>query len=149
MASKNVDDYIEQGIHGPKEINPAERRKFLGTLRERIVLAMTIDQVMENNVYKETEDALKANKDATLFLNGEIAYEHLSKYIKIAKGNDVDFTIVNNQEHVTEIGLVLAHSYAIDKEHIYISSGSFGTENGQEHNNLKKKGFSLLKWLKN
>ena len=42
MSQKStLEEYLEQGIHGKKEINPEERRKFLGTIRERIVIALT------------------------------------------------------------------------------------------------------------
>ncbi|MDO7488647.1 DUF1694 domain-containing protein [Peribacillus frigoritolerans] len=40
MSRLNVEDYLEQGIHGPKEIKPGERREFLGTLRERVVIVL-------------------------------------------------------------------------------------------------------------
>ena len=30
MNKKTVDDYLQEGIHGPKEIKPAERKEFLG-----------------------------------------------------------------------------------------------------------------------
>ncbi|MFS0781631.1 YueI family protein [Bacillus sp. 1P06AnD] len=149
MAKKSVDDYLDQGIHGVKEINPEERRKFLGTLRERIVLAMTLDQVREKQVYEQAAAAIKDHKGATLYLNGEVSYEDLSKYIKIAQANQVTFTIVNNQEHITEIGLVLAYHHAVDQEDIYLVKGKPFQLDSQDKKMEKKEGFSLFKWWKN
>lgn len=120
MSGPNLDDYLQQGIYGQKEINPDERRKFLGTLRERVVIALTQAQVREENIFTEVEDALKSNREATLLLNGNIDYAHLSKYIKLASKYNGEYTIVTNNEHNSEIGLVLAHEYAVDKEDIYV-----------------------------
>jgi uncharacterized protein YueI len=49
-----------------------------------------------------------------------MSYSYLSKYIKSASKYKVEYTIVTNKEHNSEIGLVLAHDYAIDKPDIYV-----------------------------
>ena len=116
----NIDDYIQQGIHGTRETKPDERRKFLGTIRERIVIALTQGQVREKGIYKQVEDAIKENSEAHLYLNGHMDYKLLSKYTKIASKHNVYYTIVTNKNHNTDIGLVLAYDHAIDKEEIYV-----------------------------
>ncbi|QGQ48734.1 DUF1694 domain-containing protein [Metabacillus sediminilitoris] len=115
-----MDDYIQQGIHGIREIKPDERRKFLGTLRERVVVVLTKQQVREPGTYKEIEDLMKKNKDATLFLNGTMDYNEMSDYIKIANKIGSKFIISTNKEANTDLGLVLAYDHAINKEDIYI-----------------------------
>lgn len=121
MSGPNLDDYLQQGIYGQKEINPDERRKFLGTLRERVVIALTQAQVREEDIFIEVEDELKSNRDATLLLNGNIDYTYLSKYVKLCSKHNVKYHVVTNNEHNSEIGLVLAHDYAVDKEDIYVT----------------------------
>lgn len=118
--SKNVDDYIQQGIYGEKQTKPDERRKFLGTLRERIVIVLTQSQVRESGMYIQVEEALKENPKAHLYLNGNMSYGEFSKYIKAAGDYKVEYTIVTNKDHNSEIGLVLAYDHAIDKEEIYV-----------------------------
>jgi uncharacterized protein YueI len=118
--SNNIDDYIQQGIHGDKQTKPDERRKFLGTLRERVVIALTQSQIREAGVYKQIEDAFRQNPKAHLFLNGNMSYSELSKYTKVAGKYDIDYTMVTNKEHNSEIGLVLAYDHAIDKEEIFV-----------------------------
>ncbi len=118
--SNNIDDYIQRGIHGAKETKPAERRKFLGTIRERIVIALTQAQVRERGIYQQVEAAIEENRKARLYLNGHMYYEELSKYTKIASKYQVHYTIVTNKNRNSEIGLVLAYDYAIDKEEIYV-----------------------------
>ena len=42
MSNKNVNDFLTDGIYGTRLPKQEERNKYLGTLRERIVLALTI-----------------------------------------------------------------------------------------------------------
>lgn len=132
MADSKLEDYLQQGIHGQKEIHPEERKKYLGTLRERVVLALTQPQVREEEVYKEVEDAIRAYPQATVLLNGNMSYSFLSKYIKLCNQLQAANSIVTNKEHNSEIGLVVALDYAVDKEDIYITHKKIEIEEHQE-----------------
>ena len=121
MKKTTVDEVLQQGIHGPLETKPDERRKYLGTLRERIIVALKLSQVREGKVYPQVEEAMAAYPHAHVYLNGNIEYEELSKYVKLAVKHKLEHTIVTNKEHDTEIGLVLAMDYAIDKEEIFVT----------------------------
>lgn len=122
MAKKSVEDILEQGIHGVKEINPEERREFLGTLRERVVIALTMKQVQVGVIQAEMIDIIKNNKNAKMYLNGLMSYTHLAKYIKEASKYNMNYTIVNNDEYRSKYGLVVAYDYAIDRENIHLSN---------------------------
>ena len=143
MSKSKVDDYLQQGIHGPKETNPDERRQFLGTLRERIEVALTQGQVMENEVYLEVEEKLKAHPQIHLLLNGHIDYSYLSKYIKMASQYKIEYTIVTNKEYNAEVGLILAHDDAVDKENIYVTRMEKAPKQQEESKGL----FSFFKKL--
>lgn len=121
MQGPNLDDYLNQGVYGQKETKPEERRKFLGTLRERVIIALSQSQVREEGIYKEVQDALKKNPNAQLLLNGHMNYSYLSKYTKLSDQYKVEYTMVTNNDHISEIGLVLAHNDAINKENIYVT----------------------------
>ncbi|RFU64195.1 YueI family protein [Bacillus sp. V59.32b] len=122
MTRVSVDDYLQEGIHGKKEIKPEERRKYLGTLRERVVAVLTQAQVREKTIYPEIERLLKENPHATLLLNGSLNYSDIRKYIALANENKTAYKIVANSNHVTELGLVLACDTAIDKATITVDS---------------------------
>jgi uncharacterized protein YueI len=146
LTESKVEEYLKQGIYGAKETNPDERRQFLGTLRERIEVALTQAQVMEEEIYKEVEQAMKNHPKLHLLLNGQIDYRFLSKYVKLADQNQMKFTIETNKEHQTDIGLVLAHEDAVDKENIYITQSMVQPE--LEPQQKKNKGlFSFFKKL--
>ena len=121
MPKPDIDEYLKQGMYGAKETNPDERRKFLGSLRERVEVALAREQVMEQEVYPEVEQAMKNYSGAQLFLNGHLDYSYLSKYIKIADQQKIAYTIETNKDYNSEIGLVLAHKEAVDKENIFVT----------------------------
>lgn len=143
LTKPSIDDVLKEGIYGPKEIKPEERRKFLGTLRERIVIALKKSQVRAKEIFPQVEQMMKDYPGAHLYLNGKIHYPDLSKYIKLAKRYKIDYTIVTNKDHDTEIGLVLAMGHAIDKEDIYIDK----KEPLPKKTNMKKEKRSIFKKL--
>lgn len=145
MARKSVEDILEQGIHGVKEINPEERRKFLGTLRERVVIALTMQQVQVDVIQSEMIDIIKNNKNAKMYLNGLMNYIHLAKYIKEASKYNMSYTIVNNDEYRSKYGLVVAYDYAIDRENIHLSNKVEIIE--AKEDKKKSKGESFFKKL--
>ncbi|PKG25140.1 YueI family protein [Niallia nealsonii] len=141
MSNPNVDDYIKQGVYGAKETKPEERREFLGTLRERVVIALKQSQVLEDCVYEEVENAIKSSIGAKLYLNGHLDYAYLSKYIKVANTYKMEYTMVTNKDYVSEIGLLVAYGHAIEKAEIFVSKNK-ETEDQQQ---TEKKGlFSSL-----
>ncbi|SFB23434.1 Uncharacterized protein YueI [Bacillus sp. cl95] len=143
MNKQNVDEILQQGIHGPKEINPDERRKYLGTIRERIVAVLTKAQVYEKGTYTEIETLMKENGGAQVLLNGNMGYNNLAKYVKLAKKYKLPYKMVTNQEHDSDIGLVLAYDHAIDKENIEIVKKTLGEQSIKKTEN-KKGLFSFL-----
>lgn len=128
MVNKNVEDYLQEGIHGQKQNKPEERNMYLGTLRERVEIALTIGQVMQSTVYTEVANSMRTSQSLQLYVNGSISYPHLSKYIKLANEKNVPFTIVQNKGTQTPIGLVLAHNTAVDKEQVYVEDTIFKQE---------------------
>ncbi|MDQ0229996.1 YueI family protein [Metabacillus malikii] len=122
--SDKLDEYVQQGIHGVREINPDERRLYLGTLRERVIVVLTKEQVREKGTYIEIEKRMKESKDATLYLNGNMNYQYLSDYIKLANKLNIKYTISTNKEYNSKYGLVLAEQEAINTDNITISKGN-------------------------
>jgi uncharacterized protein YueI len=141
LNKPSVDDVLKEGMYGPKEIKPEEKRQFLGTYRERVIIALKIGQVAQQRVYPQVEQNMKEHPTSHLFLNGHISYEQLSKYVKLANKYKIENTIVTNKEHDTDIGLVLAMGYAIDKEDIYVENPE---DQANKTKNVKKKKSSLL-----
>lgn len=121
MNKKNVDDYLTEGMYGTRRPKEAERQKFLGTLRERIVIALTIGQVMTDSGISQLEEAMKKNaEDTHLLINGSISYRFLTGEKALANKYKIPYTLISNENVDTDIGVVLTYSHAINKESIFI-----------------------------
>ncbi|MER2060327.1 MAG: YueI family protein [Niallia sp.] len=148
-SNPNLDDYMQKGMYGAKETKPEERRKFLGSLRERVVIALNQSQVIEPTPYIEIIDAMKKNAGAKLYLNGHLDYSYLSKYIKEANQVNMEYTIVTNKDSDSEIGLLIAYDYAINKENIYVGEPKTETAEEESLKVEQKKGLftTIGKWF--
>ncbi|PLR67038.1 YueI family protein [Bacillus sp. UMB0893] len=126
MSEDQLDLYLKQGMYGTFETKPEERSVFLGTIRERIIIALTKGQVRQQKVYDEVKSALKSAPKKNLLLNGTVDYSSLSKYIAIANKEGIPFTIVNGlDDKPTKIGLIVAALDAIENEEIFVKDKTF------------------------
>ncbi len=122
MGKKNVEDYLTEGIYGSKQTKRAERKQFLGTIRERIVIALTKGQVMTDKGLKKLDEAMKSNNDAKLLINGHVSSKFLKEEKALAQKYNIDYTVITNNDADTDIGAVLTYDYAIDKEDIFVQN---------------------------
>lgn len=121
MSKKNVDDYLTEGMYGTRRPKEAERQRFLGTLKERIVIALTIGQVMTDSGILKLEEAMKEHhEDTQLLINGSVSYRFLTAEKALANKYKIPYTVISNEEVKTDIGAVLTYTYAINKENIFI-----------------------------
>lgn len=120
MGTKNVDDYLTEGIYGSRQTKPSERKQFLGTIRERIVIALTKGQIMSDKGLDELDKAMKANQEAKLPINGDVSHKFLKEEKALANKYNIPYTEVTNEDADTDIGAVLTYDYAIEKKHIFI-----------------------------
>ncbi|MFD1850890.1 YueI family protein [Oceanobacillus bengalensis] len=118
--SKDVNDYLTEGMYGTRLPKEDERRKYLGTLRERIILALTIGQVMSDKGIAKLEEAMKENKGSTLLINGHVSARFMKEEKSLATKYNIPYTVIANEQTDTDIGAVLTYDYAIDKEEIFL-----------------------------
>ncbi|WP_156290319.1 YueI family protein [Oceanobacillus salinisoli] len=145
MADKNVNDYLTEGMYGTRLPKEDERKKYLGTLRERIVLALTVGQVMTDKGIDKLEEMMKENKEAKLLINGQVSTRFMSKEKALANKYNIPYTIITNEENSTDIGAVLTYDYAIDKEDIYLNDKLEEIEAKEENKEKQGSFFSRMK----
>jgi uncharacterized protein YueI len=145
LIKHEVDEYLQQGIYGKKEIKPEERKKYLGTLRERVIAVLYQSQVLEEEVYPEIIELMKGHPKAFLFLNGNMNYTHLSKYVEVANRYKVHYKLVLNKDYNTDLGLVFAEETAINKEDIYIQKKMKLEEKQEKKSNFWGRLFGFMK----
>lgn len=146
MSKKDVNDYLTEGMYGVRLPKEAERQRFLGTLRERIVIALTIGQVMTDSGISHLEEAMKEhNKDTQLLINGSVSHRFLTAEKGLANQYDIPYTVISNEDVDTDIGAVLTYQYAINKENIFIKEES--TEKQTEPKKHESFITTLKKWF--
>ncbi|WP_186576817.1 YueI family protein [Aquibacillus kalidii] len=143
---KDVDDYLQEGIYGAKELNPVEKKAYLGTYRERVIIALTKAQVMKKLGLTQLQLLIKEYPDCKLLLNGNVDYRYFKAYKKIASQLNIPYTSVTNKEATTTYGIVLANDDAVDKEDILLHEEEIKeSENEQEEKSFLS---SLFNWAK-
>ncbi|MFC0523333.1 YueI family protein [Pontibacillus salicampi] len=140
MSNKEVEEALKEGMYGKKQIKPSERKRFLGTIRERVVIALTKGQLMQDKALRELESAMKQHPDTELLLNGHIASKFMKEEKALADKYNIPYTSVSNQDAESDLGAVLTYDYAVDIENIFV------TEEFQEEAN--ENNTSLLATIK-
>ncbi len=120
MSNKEIEDKLQEGIYGKKQIRPSERKRFLGTIRERVVLALTKGQLMQDLSLKELEKAMQQHPETKLLLNGHVASRFMKEEKKLAAKYKIPYTNVMNQNADSDLGAVLTYDYAVDIEDIFV-----------------------------
>ncbi|MDY0395223.1 YueI family protein [Virgibacillus halophilus] len=145
VAPRQVDDYLQEGIYGTRLPKQAERDKFLGTLRERVILALTIGQVMTDKGIKKLEEEIVSHPEAKMVFNGEIDSKFLEEEKRVANKYNIPYSIISDVEVHTNIGAVLHYDYAIDKEDIFMPEEGPAQEHEKDHKNENKFLYRLKK----
>jgi uncharacterized protein YueI len=138
MNNKSVDDYITEGLYGKRRPKEAERQIFLGTLRERIVIALTKGQVMTDNGLHKLEEAMKENQDAKLLINGHVSSRFLKEEKALANKYNISYTSITDENSDTDIGAVLTYDYAINKDEIFIEEEEKEEESPESNSFLSR-----------
>lgn len=120
MSDKKLEDYLNEGIYGPKELKPDEKRKYLGTYRERVLLALYKKDIYRKRGIKEITALKETYPDAIMLLNDKMNINILRPYRQLAMDLNFSYTYVRNETTDTEYGLIIALEYAIDKEDIHL-----------------------------
>lgn len=143
---KEIDDYLNEGIYGIKETKASERKEFLGTLRERTILALTEGEVVQQKGLKQLEEAMKSYPDASLRFSGEVTMRFFKPYKSLASSRHIPYTSVTNQGADVDIALVLHVDHAIDKPDIFLHEEK---EQEEATETTKKPEHSITSVLKN
>lgn len=123
MAQDDLQKHLDNAMYGTPLLKPQEQRKYMGTFRERCYLTMTISQ-MKNTEYKVNFlQELTLHPDATVLMNGAMALDLQSTYIKLINERKVKFTVVNDfvENNPDALGIVLTAKEAVNEEMIDVA----------------------------
>lgn len=103
---------IAAGLHGV-ELHRDEKRRYLGHFRERVIEAVTFDQLRTTKGMNAMKKALSHKQAAELLVRNK-ARTIAMPLIAEAQRLGVDFTIVSNPEFVGDIAVALVAREAVD-----------------------------------
>jgi len=93
-----------------------EKKYYLGEYRERVILALKKDQIIEDEIYLEVIKAMKNSSAKLLKLRRDIGLKHLKPYIKEAEKLNFRYELIDGLEYLGDIGLVVVSGEALDNE---------------------------------
>ena len=91
-----------------------ERNQFLGIYKERVLVALTEEEVKERLIYPEVKKALEKIVATKMVLTRRVDMKYLKKYINLANMYKVDCKIVDGLSYVGNISLVVSADDAVD-----------------------------------
>lgn len=122
--SENLNERLEQSSHGPLQTKPDEHRRYLGSLRERVYLKMTITDLENPTSRQIFLNHINEYKDYQILINGKMDQNEAIDQIEAscAKEN-IPFTLIsdeNAQTNPDSAAILVVAKSAINKDRIAI-----------------------------
>ena len=91
-----------------------EKNSFLGEYKERVLAAITFDEVNEKGIYNEIEKALGDKEAKKMIVSREVDFKCIKKYLDIAKSKHISCKMMDNLLNTGEVCLVVASDDALN-----------------------------------
>ncbi|KRM72914.1 YueI family protein [Lacticaseibacillus brantae] len=98
MADDDLQAHLNKSIYGTPQTNPDERRRYLGSLRERVVLEISNTDIVKPDVLTAFQTALPQYVQPTYqaLINGKQGPDVTAPFIKAVNDAGLKFTLVND-----------------------------------------------------
>ena len=109
--NKKTNDDVMNNIEKIKDRALAatiEKNSFLGEYKERVLAALTFDEVNEKGIYNEIEKALGDKEAKKMIVSREVDFKCIKKYLDIAKSKHISCKMMDNLLNTGEVCLVVA-----------------------------------------
>ena len=108
---KCLEDVTDRAVNAQ-----VEKNLFLGEYKERIIKALTFEEIKEKGIYYEIEEALENKDVAKMVISRHTDFEAIKKYIEIAKKKKIPYKMIDNLVCSGDIALVVVAKDAIVHE---------------------------------
>lgn len=135
-----LQQHLDSAIHGAPQTNPDERRQYLGSLRERVFLGITNQELA--TAQAKFEAHLTDYKPYSVLLNGKNPVA--TNYLAALSEHAIPFTLVNNETAKTEpeaFGLLVVAKDAINHEMITLDARYPDSKTTTQDTSHQKGGF--------
>jgi uncharacterized protein YueI len=123
MATDDVNQRIEDSALGGRQTKPDERRQYMGSLRERVFLAITVGQLADPAILNTFTQHCADYQGYTALLNGKVSNSIMGDYMKALNNKNVPFTLVNDPDTPADaaaMGVLIVAKDAINRSVINI-----------------------------
>ncbi|MBZ5969123.1 DUF1694 domain-containing protein [Leuconostoc gasicomitatum] len=115
----------KEQLGGQSQINPDEQKHYLGTFRERVVVAVKYSQLRSLDVQSQFETTLKSHSMGKVLIDQNIAGDSFAPYVAIATRTKHPFTLLSHTiESIHQndpIAVLLAADTAVNIDNIYLN----------------------------
>ena len=122
QKKSELEKTAEAGLNGGPQIKKQEKNKFLGEFKERVLIALTYEQVEEAGTYKQVLDAIRDDEAEQLIINRKVDIEKAKDYLKLADDNNLSFKKVAAANYNGDIALVVVSDHAVHYDNIFVKS---------------------------
>ena len=118
---------LNNSIYGAPQTNPDERRHYLGSLRERVALRLTNEEMTKPAclpAFKTALGDLEQDKTMKILLNGKLPSPVTQAFMPVIAASTLPFTMVNDDTANTTpegSGLLVVAPDAIDQEDVSLT----------------------------
>jgi uncharacterized protein YueI len=119
MTPKNdLEKYIEYGLSGTPELKRDEKKHWLGEFRERVVFALTYDQIYRKEAVKIVKEKCKDDRVDKIIVSNNVNQAISGQYMDVAHTYHKDYKTIDLQDEKGNIALVLASEDAVDEKQV-------------------------------
>lgn len=111
-----LEEKVNEGLYGKKEIKREEKNRFLGEFKERVIRYLTYDQVLEKGTYPEILAAIRHPEAKKLVINRKVELDSAWDYIKLAKDNNLLFKKIDSPDLKGDVALVVVSDHKVEVE---------------------------------
>lgn len=143
MASDDVNQRIEESAVGGRQTNPDERRQYMGSLRERVFVAITVGELPKPEILAAFKAHLTDYQGYSALINGTVDNAITGGYIRALSSANIPFTLVNDTTTPRDdaaMGLLIVAKEAINSQTVAITA-KYPESAPEKTNKPKKKGF--------
>lgn len=116
-------EHAAQGI--TPQTCPDERRRYLGSLRERVLVRMTVKETNNPKLDTLFLEHINDYKDYTILINGKMPQnDFISKLMGLCSQKDIKFTLINDntaKDEPNATGILVVSKKAINHYRVEIN----------------------------
>jgi len=114
----------EQLGNGTPKINPDEQSRYLGTFRERVIVAVKVSQLGSTAIQSAFATSLKSHSIGKVLIDQNLAGDYFAKYVGLATQSKHPFTLLSaatkSHQQDDPIAVLLAANTAVNVDNIYL-----------------------------